>query len=154
MKILMAILMWVLRLTWGLPASVIGFFVFLWSLTQHPKIGYIANTIVVEVRAKPGESGWGLQGGIFIFSNTNSIWNRDHLLYHEWGHAWPQMLATGPLQLFLVLIPSTIRFWYRELQYRNGKHDLPPYDSVWFEGTASRWGRSWFEFGARHGWWR
>lgn len=42
---------------------------------------------------------------------------------------------------FLVAIPSCIRYWYRELLVRSGEKkyaDLPDYDSVWFEGWATK----------------
>ncbi len=42
---------------------------------------------------------------------------------------------------FVVGIPSMIRYWYRELKY-NRKGKVPPtsYDSIWFEGQATRIG--------------
>jgi hypothetical protein len=34
-----------------------------------------------------------------------------------------------------------IRYWYRELKYyRKGLIPKTDYDSVWFEGTATKWG--------------
>ena len=153
-KTMYAILMWVVRLTWGILDSLIGFFIFLFFvITRKPKIGMKANCIVVEVPHKQGEPGWGLEGGIFIFSNTDGIWNDDYLLHHEWGHCWPQMLVFGPLHPFVVGLPSVIRFWWRELQSRKGRTDLPTYDSIWFEGTATRWGTKWFKWGVEHGLW-
>lgn len=155
MKYIIGGLMWLMRLTWGVLDSLVGLFIFLFFLIRFGKklhIGYVAHCIVVEVPHTPAETGWGLEGGIFIFSNTNSIWNRGYLLYHEWGHCIPQTLVCGPLHPFIVGLPSVIRFWWREHQYKKGK-ELPPYDSVWFEGTATQWGTSWFTKGAARGWW-
>lgn len=155
MKYIIGGLMWLMRLTWGILDSLIGLFIFLFFLIRFGKklhIGYVAHCIVVEVPHTPAETGWGLEGGIFIFSNTNSIWNRGYLLYHEWGHCIPQTLVCGPLHPFIVGLPSVIRFWWREHQYKKGK-ELSPYDSVWFEGTATKWGTSWFTKGAARGWW-
>lgn len=153
-KVLYAALMWFVRLTWGLLDTIIGLFIFLFfCVTSKPKIGIVANTIIVELPHRPQDPGWGLSSGIFIFSNTNSIWNREYLLFHEWGHSWPQLLLCGPLHPFIVGIPSTIRFWVRSWQIKKGKINLPPYDSVWFEGTATVWGTKWFKWGVEHRLW-
>lgn len=156
MKYIIGILMWLLHLTWGVLDSIVGFFIFLFFCFRYGfklQIGYVAHCIVVEVPHKVIDNGWGLSGGIFIFSNTNSIWNRGYLLHHEWGHCIPQTLACGPLHPFIVTIPSVIRFWWRDHQSRKGV-ELPPYDSVWFEGTATQWGTDWFIAGAQKGWWK
>ena len=41
-----------------------------------------------------------------------------------------------------------IRYWYRELIVRSGKKkysELPDYDSIWFEGWATRLGEKHFK---------
>lgn len=60
---------------------------------------------------------------------------------HEFGHAVQQMIF-GPLQFFLVGIPSIARYWHQA--YRSSK-GLPneEYDQAWFEYTASKWGHQW-----------
>lgn len=67
---------------------------------------------------------------------------------HEYGHSI-QVMIWGPLWLFVVAIPSVIRFWYREWYYKHKyfttRKSLPPYDSIWFEGQATRWGNRAFE---------
>ena len=52
-----------------------------------------------------------------------------------------QNAILGPFMPFVVGIPSAIRYWYRELKY-NRKGKVPPtsYDSIWFEGQATRIG--------------
>lgn len=155
-KIAYAALMWFVRLTWGLLDTIVGIFIFLFFVATNRVNGIdiVANTIVVQVDRAPNEGGWGLSSGIFIFSNTDTIWNRDHLLFHEWGHSWPQIVIFGPLHLFVVFIPSVLRFQYRNMLIRKGKGDnLPDYDAAWFEGTASRWGRKWFLWGVENGLW-
>lgn len=60
-------------------------------------------------------------------------------LNHEFGHSI-QNCYLGPLMPFLVAIPSAVRYWYREWLIRSGRkkaRELPSYDSVWFEGTAT-----------------
>lgn len=156
MKFLVGALLWLMRLTWGLLDSLIGFFVFLFFLIRYPgklRIGYIAHCIIVEVPHESDKGGWGLEGGIFIFSSTDDIWNHGYLLFHEWGHCIPQALVFGPLHPFVVFIPSVIRFWWRDHQRVKGK-TLPPYDAVWFERTATDWGTYWFNRGVAHSLWK
>lgn len=48
--------------------------------------------------------------------------------------------------VFVIAVPSAIRYWYREFLMRSGRmkvSELPSYDSLWFEGQAT-------EFGARY----
>ena len=62
------------------------------------------------------------------------------MLYHESGHGI-QNLLFGPLMPFVVSIPSAIRYWYREYLMKVKKikcWNLPDYDSIWFEGTATK----------------
>lgn len=59
----------------------------------------------------------------------------EHILAHEFGHSI-QNCFLGPFMIFLVVIPSVCRYWYRELKHITS----PPYDSVWFEGTATALG--------------
>ena len=74
-----------------------------------------------------------------------SIVNRNpsrHTLEHEFGHS-VQNCILGPFMIFAVAIPSAVRYWYREYQVlKKGKRysDLPDYDSIWFEGTATSLG--------------
>ena len=67
---------------------------------------------------------------------------------HEYGHSI-QVMMWGPLWLFVVAIPSAIRFWYREWYYKHKypqtRKALPPYDSIWFEGQATRLGHRAFD---------
>ncbi len=49
---------------------------------------------------------------------------------------------------FIVSIPSAVRYWYREYLVRDGKKlswELPPYDSIWFEGWATALGTKYFQ---------
>lgn len=58
-----------------------------------------------------------------------------HLLEHEFGHSI-QNCFLGPLFLAYVMIPSVIRFWYRELNHVTE----PSYDYAWFEQQATMFG--------------
>ena len=146
-----ATLMWFVRLTWGILDTLIGLVAFLIFSFKIKKIRYIANTFVIQVDVGVGGE-WGFEGGMFIFSNTPDIFDPTEFLYHEFGHTWPQLLPFGPLHPFVVCLPSMIRFWVRNWKAAHGK-ELPDYDSVWFEGTATRWGTKWFRQGVEKGLW-
>ena len=67
-------------------------------------------------------------------------------LNHEFGHSI-QNCYLGLFMPFLVAIPSAIRYWYRELIVRWGikKYwELPDYDSIWFERTATSFGNMYY----------
>jgi len=60
---------------------------------------------------------------------------------HEYGHTF-QNAIFGPLFIFLIALPSGIRYWYRELKfYRKGKNPTTDYDAIWFEGSATDLGK-------------
>lgn len=81
--------------------------------------------------------GWGgLEMGLMFLCSENPS---EHLKNHETGHTYQNALL-GPLFPILVGIPSAIRYWYREIVYKiNTKkyYNLPKYDDIWFEGSAS-----------------
>ena len=52
-----------------------------------------------------------------------------------------QNIIWGPLMLFVISIPSLIRFWYIRYLYKKCKSNIPDYYSIWFEEQASRWGK-------------
>ena len=86
-----------------------------------------------------GKDWGGLELGCFFVCGANC--QSDYLLGHEAGHGL-QNIIWGPIGIFVIFIPSAIRYWYRELKYH--KHGLTPpteYDSIWFEGQATRWGQ-------------
>ena len=82
-----------------------------------------------------GKDNWGgLDLGMESLVNKNPS---EHILNHEFGHAI-QNCYFGPLFLF-IWIASAIRYQIRKIQQKKGKQ-LPPYDSIWFEGQATRLG--------------
>ncbi len=89
-------------------------------------------------------TGWGgFEAGLFfVCSKGSNISLKDH----EFGHNI-QNCILGPFMPFVVSIPSAIRYWYREFKYkRSGK--IPPtnYDSIWFEGQATKLGQFFREY--------
>ena len=138
MKTFKTIIFWFLSLTWGLPMTLMGAIVaFALLITGHkPKCFH--HSIYFEV----GENWGGFEAGGFFFTDkTPSL----HTKQHESGHGL-QNIVLGPLMPFVVSIPSAIRYWYRRIkQKRNPNVVLPPYDSIWFEGQATRLGEKYFK---------
>lgn len=85
-----------------------------------------------------GKSWGGLELGMFfLVDSKDSVSTK----WHEFGHSI-QNCYWGPLMLFIIWIPSGIRYWYRELKYnRKGLTCPTTYDSIWFEKSASNLGR-------------
>ena len=55
----------------------------------------------------------------------------EDLLAHEFGHSL-QNCYFGNFQVIITLM-SAVRWWWRHIK----KTNLPAYDSIWFEGTAT-----------------
>ncbi len=132
-------LYFILSFTWGLPLTLIGCVVAL-------------VLIIIGIKPKrflygfyfPTTNGSGFNMGPIAIVSKNSS---EYLLKHEFGHSI-QNCFFGPFVFFLVIIPSVIRFWYREyLVYtkQSTYKDLPPYDSAWFEGTATSLGEKYLQ---------
>lgn len=125
---------YILSLTWGLPITMVG---------------YIVASVLYISGCKLKRHGWcrhfelgknwgGLNlGPVFLTHKDPS----DHMKNHEFGHAI-QNCIYGPFMI-LIILASAIRYWIREYRHRIKKvpyADLPPYDSVWFEGQATAYG--------------
>ena len=132
------ILYWIVSLTWGGLMTFIGLIVALVLLVTGHKPYRFGYTFYFKV----GKSWGGLElGGLFITDSNPSL----HTLCHEHGHGL-QNLWWGPLFPFVIGIPSAIRYWYREIKYyKKGKQPPTTYDSIWFEGQASRLGEKYFK---------
>lgn len=134
-KILSYIVFYLIQFTWGIIHNLIGLVLAVWMLVTGHK-PYRCGPYIYFI--EPNLPGC-IDGGIvFVTSTTNATTN-----LHEMGHGL-QNLIWGPLMLFVIVIPSATRFWYREWYWKNkypitGKA-LPDYDAIWFEGQATRWG--------------
>ena len=129
-------LWWVIQFTWSLPMTLIG---------------CIVAFVLICCKKKPVKYGWcycfeldvdwGLELGIFFIAPIGSKGTKNH----EHGHAI-QNIYLGPFAVTVVSLPSCIRFWIREIIYKiNPKKRLKPYDSIWFEGQASRSGKAFID---------
>ena len=121
------ILYYILSFTWGLPMNLLG---------------ALFALIMLCIGVKPKRHGWnyyfelnvtwGLELGIFFIAPKNAT---AHLKNHELGHSL-QNIYYGPFTIGVISIPSAVRFWWRHFQSKRGM-TLSPYDSVWFEGSAT-----------------
>ena len=118
--------------TWGLLTTLPGYilFLFLWPFA---KVTRYRGNLYLEFK-KNKNPGWGFSLGAVIFSSKNV---GAYLLNHERGHTF-QNAIFGPFMLFLVTIPSFIRYWYRRI--RSERFHISPknfYYEIWFEHSAS-----------------
>ena len=133
---------WFLQLTWGSLMTSIGLLVSLFILifmrnkaTFH-KNGY---SWIIEIGGNWGGLELGACALCGNYSKTNTYWF-DHTRKHEFGHTI-QNIIFGPFYIFVVGIPSAIRYWYKRIAQKKGKKFSSDwYDSAWFECTATKWG--------------
>lgn len=129
------IIFYILSFTWGVITSSIGLLLMIpFLLTKRFKT---FHNRLYGIFPKCFGSGWGFEMGCFFFIAHDCDDYLD-LKLHECGHGF-QNILWGPLMLFVITIPSVIRFWYREYLTKKGK-TLKPYESIWFESQASRLG--------------
>lgn len=124
---------------WNFPTTLIGSIVALALLLTGSKPYKFGPTIVVPYKINIG-GGFSFSFFTFINENYKSSY---HILAHEYGHSL-QGLILGPFWLLIVGLPSVVRFHYRERLYNKNPekyNQLPPYDSIWFEGTATKYGK-------------
>lgn len=133
-------LFWLLSWTWGIIMTTIGSIVAL-------------GLIIAGYKPQRNQYGWvfiigkhwgGVEMGPFAIVNEKPS---QHILDHEFGHSL-QNCYIGPLMPFISLA-SAARYWWREylVQAKKKKYsDLPDYDDIWFEGTASYLGKHYHKF--------
>ena len=126
-------LYYVLSFTWGLPLTLAGLIVGAALMI----VGYRPSKWLYGYCFEVGERWGGLNLGIVFLCNKNSPIS---IKNHEFGHSL-QNCVFGIFTIFIVCIPSVIRYWYREIKY-NRKGLTPPtaYSDIWFEHQADAWG--------------
>lgn len=124
-------LYYILNLTWGLPLTAVG------ALAAF-------GCLLIGRRPKRHGGCWyfnigsdwgGLNLGLFFFTDQ---WDSRTVKNHEYGHSLQNALW-GPLMIFVIAIPSVIRYWIHRIRTHYHKPN-PPYDAIWFEGQATHWG--------------
>jgi hypothetical protein len=126
---------YILTFTWGLPFTLIGLAAALFLRLR----GHTAQKYGYCYRFRIGKNWGGINLGLFFIVDERA---GKHTCDHEHGHAI-QNCYFGPFMLLLVALPSLIRSRYRSyLTEKKGvdARALPPYDSAWFEGQATRLG--------------
>ena len=139
MKQLKTAFLWVMSWTWGALMTSIGAITALFLLVTAHRPKLFHGLVYFEV----GKNWGGFNCGPFFFVCSN---HSLHTKQHESGHGL-QNIMLGPFTPFVICIPSAIRYWYREIVVRTGKKkvsELPSYDSIWFEGWATRLGEKYF----------
>lgn len=124
---------YILSFTWGFIMSFIGLFpIVVLACMKRIKVFHGRLYGIVG-------KGWGgVELGCFFLCGEDC--QTEHIMAHECGHGI-QNIIWGPLMPFVVCIPSAIRYWYfyfYSLKYQTWPND---YDSIWFEGQATRWGK-------------
>ncbi|MCQ2740386.1 MAG: hypothetical protein MJ237_09230 [bacterium] len=142
-KVCLGILYWIWQLTWGglmtIPGLLITAFCIVFLKGKPHRNGF---SYIVEIGGNWG----GLELGAVALCGhyyINDFEWFEHTRRHEFGHSIQQLIF-GPLQLFIVTIPSACRYWYAIFvpEYR----DNDWYDSIWFENTATKWGTIWVDW--------
>ena len=122
-----------LSFTWGLPLTLAGGMVLLilrlCGIQSFP-FGWCRAV-------KLGRRWGGVNIGLLLVSDRTS---GSHVLLHEHGHAL-QNACLGPLMPFLVCLPSSLRFHWRNICTKLGHPPKSIYDSVWFERQATQLGQ-------------
>lgn len=134
-KFLSYLIFYLIQFTWGILMNIFGLFVLLFMLITLHKPHLFGPSIYFICKKAEG---FGFEAGVCFVVGADC--NGDPIMMHECGHGIQNMIF-GPLTPFIISIPSLIRYWYREIKYY--KKDLTPktdYDSIWFEGTATKWG--------------
>ena len=131
---------WFLQLTYGLILTLPGLILLLCLKLfriQH-KVSQNGYSYIIEF----GKNWGGINLGLLSFCGTysNSDFYKDFFQYvrrHEYGHSF-QNIMFGPLQIFIVGIPSVIRYIYYTYKLHQGI-DLGDkwYQSAWFEHQAT-----------------
>lgn len=132
-------LFYLIQFTWGILMNLIGLLVSIFMLITFHKPHRIGPSFYFVCR---NLEGFGFEIGIFFVVGADS--EDKYIITHEAGHGIQNMIF-GPFMLFIVSIPSTIRYWYREIKYYNkGLEPTVDYDAIWFEGQATRLGNKYY----------
>lgn len=122
-------LWFLLNITWGITYTFFGLLIALGLLIT----GHKCEKFQRCYRFALGKSWGGFELGFFFLTDLNKNF---YTSLHEEGHSY-QNAIYGPFVIFLCVIPSVIRYWYRRLSKKTQKD----YDAIWFEGSATDIGK-------------
>ena len=123
------VIYWILQCTWGLLYNITGGLIALVALCFKGKPQKFHRGYMIFIGDNWG--GFELGTGGLVANNMGKAWT-EHTCRHEIGHCYQSALF-GPITIFLITIPSAIRYWYRKFS----KKTQPSYDAIWFEDNAS-----------------
>lgn len=133
------VLFYILSFTWGIFWTLVGLIILPFVLLlfgKKAKIEIIRGRICVIL---DGYDFGGISLGLVVVVDEYDQELIDHEIGHTIQNAW-----FGPLFLFLVAIPSGIRYqlWDKRQEKYFKKHgEYLDYDSVWFERQATKLGQ-------------
>ena len=135
------ILVFVINCTWGIIQSCAGLIIFLYYINK-PHYRYKGSIVTTNAKPRfiPVKGEYGFSTGIFIFLSYNIEKERaanDDTVKHEYGHCM-QSLLLGPLNLFVIAIPSSV--WFHFFQSWRIKHNKSYY-WLYTESWADKWGK-------------
>ena len=132
--ILKRVAFYILSFTWGFIMSFIGLLAII-PLACMKKVRVYHGRLCAAIGHRWG----GVSLGCFFIASVEDI-ETEHIKAHESGHGI-QNIMFGPFFIFLVSIPSAIRYWYRHIKYtKKGIEPPTAYDDIWFEGMATKLG--------------
>ena len=135
-------LYYILTFTWGLLMTLLGLLVMMsLFIFRRGNIRLEGYHVYFEFKK---DKQWGFSVGMISFIGRIREHQDKEVLYHEFGHT-VQNAILGPLVIFLVYIPSLLRYHYREWLYKHDKPVKTAYDDIWFEDSATTLGIYWRE---------
>ncbi len=126
---------WILSYTWGIIMNIFGLIGAVIMKAQGKKASFEYGRFIYRT----GKNWGAISLGNYIFMSEDSSENTRN---HEIGHTI-QNIIYGPAFLFVIGIWSFLRASYRTIVVKlkiKTYADLPPYDSIWFEGDATKRG--------------
>lgn len=132
-------LYWLLQFTWGLIYNIIGSLIMFIALginyiktktSSTTDLGIVSFHRHMIISFGKNWGGLSLGWGALVATGMGDAWTQ-HTRAHEAGHNY-QNCIWGPLAIFLIYIPSLIRWVY----YQTGVC-VYSYDQIWFEDSAS-----------------
>lgn len=118
-RTVLAILFWLVQLTWGLPQTLIGFFVQLFWGKSKNSFHYGGARVQYNEKRHLGSISL---GGFISLCNGHDT---EYVCKHEYGHCL-QSLILGPFWLFIIGIPSFV--WAGCFDNYRTKHNISYYD--------------------------
>ena len=123
---------YIIQWTWGLLENIIGLIVYIRFRKQtHLRVGKTFATYLPKI----GVGNFSLGMFIFVEKRASNL-----SIAHEVGHCY-QNNYYGIFKLFVVSIPSVIRFWLFGGRFMT----WDKYNEAWFEGQATKIGKKLFQ---------